>query len=179
MRLGQVFTFLALQGAMIIAPALVYAADTAEKKGGIPQLDPTYYPSQIFWLIVYFILMFVLMSKVALPPVAKMMDGRDDKVRHDLENANRARTETDEIQSLYNRALRDADEEARTRLNQVVQQAKSAHEKALSETQGRLAEKIAESEQFLTQEKDAMMKDVPAMVTRLSQTILGELKKSA
>lgn len=178
MRLGQAFTFLASLSVTAIMPAMVYAADTAEKKGGIPQLDPTYYPSQLFWLLICFVLMYGLMSKVALPPVAKMVDGRDNKVRRDLEDAHRARTETDEIQSLYNRALRDAEEEAHTHLNQIIQQAKAEHEKSLTETRDRLADKIAESEQFLANEKVTMLNDVPAMVDRLGKTILGELKKA-
>lgn len=179
MRSGQVFSFLSSFGVMLVAPAISYAAEAAEKKAGVPQLDPTYYPSQLFWLLVCFVLMYGLMAKVALPPVADMLDKRDDKVRRDLENAHRARTESEEIQSLYNRSLRDADEEARTFINQIVQQAKTKHEKSLSETQDRLADKISETEQFLANEKATMLKDVPAMVDRLSGTILGELKKAA
>lgn len=177
MRSGQVTSFLALFTATFIAPAMVYAADVAEKKAGVPQLDPTYFPSQIFWLLIYFVLMYGLMSKVALPKVARVMESRDDKIRRDLENAHRARTESEELQSLYNRSLRDADEEARTFLNRVIQDAKAKQEKALQETQGRLVQKISESEQFLGTEKASMLKDVPAMAERLGKTILGELKK--
>lgn len=178
MRSGQVSIFLASFSVSAFAPALVFAADSAEKQGGVPQLDPTYYPSQLFWLIICFTLMYVLLSKVALPPVERMMDRRDDKVRIDLESAHRARTETEEVESLYNRSLRDADEEARTCINKIVEKAKTEHDKALKEAQSRLSDKISETEQFLLGEKNSMLKDVPAMAERLSGTILGELKKA-
>jgi F-type H+-transporting ATPase subunit b len=179
---GRVNTLL-LSLLVFTAPAIAWAAEAApateEGGGSMPQLDPTFYPSQIFWLIITCALMFALMSKVALPRVARMVQFRDDQVRRDLEKAYRLRREAEDMQIIYTRSLRDADEKAKTMLDKIVNEARAKHAKAMEETQDRITQTIAETEQFLRGEKEVLLKEATHMADRLSKTIVSTLSAKA
>ena len=56
-------------------------------EAGMPQLDPTYWPSQAFWLIVIFLSIYLLIDKIFIPKIKSNIDTREDKIRKDLEEA--------------------------------------------------------------------------------------------
>ena len=62
----------------------LYAAEA-----GMPQLDPTYWASQAFWLILVFSILYVSISKFYLPKIKENLDNRENKIKEDLENANK------------------------------------------------------------------------------------------
>ena len=61
----------------------LYAAEA-----GMPQLDPTYWASQGFWLILIFTILYISISKFYLPKIKNNLDNRENKIKEDLENAN-------------------------------------------------------------------------------------------
>lgn len=174
-----------MQGsAVLMAALLAPVAAFAETHEGhaaagpaMPQLNTAYYPGQIFWLLVTGVLMYLIMSKLALPRVARMVQSREDRVRSDLEKAHRLRSEAEDTQAVYMRSLRDADENARFMLDRIVNEARAKQAKALEETNTRLAKKIAETDSFLKGEKEVLLKEAPNMGARLSQSMLGALGK--
>lgn len=171
---------------LVVAGATAaYATDHAEhlhelaqaEAAGIPQLDPTYYPSQIFWLAILFILMYALMSRVALPLVMRVVEGRDEQVRRDLETAHRLRAETEDMTVLYNSTLRDASEEGVARINRLLAETREKYQTAHAETQARLEQKISDTEQFLASEQEALVRAIPEIATKAGDAILARLKK--
>ena len=60
----------------------LYAAEA-----GMPQLDPTYWASQAFWLILIFSILYLSIAKFYLPKIKKNLDDRDNKIKDDLDEA--------------------------------------------------------------------------------------------
>ena len=58
-------------------------------EAGMPQLDPTYWASQVFWLILVFSILYISISKFYLPKIKNNLDNRENKIKEDLENANK------------------------------------------------------------------------------------------
>ena len=58
-------------------------------EAGMPQLDPTYWASQAFWLILVFTILYISISKLYLPKIKDNLDNRERKIKEDLENANK------------------------------------------------------------------------------------------
>ena len=77
-------SFLILFVAIIATNFNLYAAEA-----GMPQLDPTYWASQAFWLILVFSILYVSISKFYLPKIKENLDNRENKIKEDLENANK------------------------------------------------------------------------------------------
>src|SRR3546814_6905695 len=80
-----------LSSPMLVPPAL--AATGGSGSGGLPQLDADTYPTQIFWLVVTFVILYLIMSKVALPRIAEVLEERQERVADDIETAERLRSE--------------------------------------------------------------------------------------
>ena len=53
----------------------------------MPQLDPKYWASQAFWLIIIFLSIYFLIAKIFIPKIKGNIDAREDKIRKDLEEA--------------------------------------------------------------------------------------------
>ena len=94
----------------------------------MPQLDPEYWPSQVFWLIIIFITIYVLISKIFIPKIKGSIDMREDKIRKDLEEAKtfkeQAELKLKEYNSLMETAKLDVKKitsKSRQKLNEDMQ----------------------------------------------------------
>lgn len=76
--------------------------------GGLPQLDMSTYPSQIFWLAVTFGFLYLVMSRVVLPRLGGAIEERRDRIADDLDQAAEFRRKSEEAEAAYNAALADA-----------------------------------------------------------------------
>ena len=64
-------------------------------EAGMPQLDPTYWASQAFWLILVFVILYISISKFYLPKIKGNLDNRENKIKEDLENANKFKEQSE------------------------------------------------------------------------------------
>ncbi len=92
---------------------MIAAAAAAEPHGeaasaSLPQLDPTWWPSQIFWLAVTFGVLYWLMAGRFLPSLGGAIEQRRDRMADDLDQAAEFRRQAEEAESAYNKALADA-----------------------------------------------------------------------
>ena len=62
--------------------------DLFAAEAGMPQLDPTYWASQAFWLILVFTILYVSIAKLYLPKIKDNLDDRENKIKNDLDAAN-------------------------------------------------------------------------------------------
>ena len=61
----------------------------------MPQLDPKYWASQAFWLILVFTILYISISKFYLPKIKDNLDNRENKIKEDLENANKFKEQSE------------------------------------------------------------------------------------
>lgn len=86
----------------------------------MPQLDLSTFPSQVFWLAVIFVLLYLLMAKVGLPRVAAMIDARKARIEGDLERAAQMKAEAEAVMAAYERSLADARAQAQATLKEAM-----------------------------------------------------------
>lgn len=165
--------------ALVLIALLAAPMARAAEDVGMPQLDSTWFASQIFWLIVTGLTLYVLMAKFALPAASKMVELRDAQVRQDLEAAYALKQQAEDIKIDYSKQLRDADERAHTLVNDLVIELKAKQTSALAKSTAATQGKIADAERHLRAEKETVLRDAPEMSKRLAKTILTELSKEA
>ena len=95
--------FFALLTSLLLIEKNLYAAEA-----GMPQLDPEYWPSQVFWLIIIFLTIYILISKIFIPKIKSSIDMREDKVRKDLEEAKTCREQAELKLKEYNSLMETA-----------------------------------------------------------------------
>lgn len=97
-----------------LAIAMAAAAETAAEAhgesggAGLPQFDPSSWPSQLFWLAIFFGLLYWLMSTVFLPKIGGTIEERRDRIADDLDQAADFRQQAEDAEKAYNAALADA-----------------------------------------------------------------------
>ena len=73
----------------LIIAILAIQSDLFAAEAGMPQLDPTYWASQAFWLILIFTILYISISKFYLQKIKNNLDNRENKIKEDLDAANR------------------------------------------------------------------------------------------
>ena len=143
--------------------------------GAFPPMDTSTFPSQIFWLVVFFGLLYLLMSKWALPRMAAVLDRRAARIEGDLARAQALKEETEAAVQAYEKALTDARAKAqaiavetRGRMTAEMDAERQAVEKTL-------AAKIGEAEASIAAAKAKAMKDVGEVAADSAAAIVAEL----
>jgi F-type H+-transporting ATPase subunit b len=141
----------------------------------MPQLDTTYYLSQIFWLVVTFALLYLLMAKVALPRVAEVLEARQARIAADLDRASAMRREAEEALAAYERRL----EESRARAHQLYMETADAiaRESAARQQQleAELGERLREAETRIAAARDAALAELHQVAADVAQAATEKL----
>ena len=95
----------------LIFTLFIINTDLFAAEAGMPQLDPTYWASQAFWLVLVFLILYTATSKVYLPKIKKNLDDRDNKIKEDLDNANRFKDESEKKLKEYETIILNAKKE--------------------------------------------------------------------
>lgn len=94
----------------IAAAAASEAPPGAEEaaSAGLPQFDPTSFPSQLFWLTVTFGSLYWVMSSIILPRLGGTIEERRDRIADDFDQAAEFKRQAEEAERRYNQSLADA-----------------------------------------------------------------------
>ncbi len=143
-----------------------HGAAGGEAATGMPQLDFSTFPNQIFWLLVTLVIIYMVLSRVALPRIASVLAERQGTITNDIAAAEELKQRAAEAEAAYDKALADARAEA----GRIAAEAKAemqaqvavAMEKADAEISARTAEsevRIAEIREGAIQAVREVAKD--------------------
>ncbi|MDG1010258.1 MAG: F0F1 ATP synthase subunit B' [Amylibacter sp.] len=121
------------------------ATETTEHAQGMPQLDFSTFPNQIFWLVVTLIVIYLLMSRVALPRIASVLTERHGAIQSDLDKADEMKVKAVEAEIAYNQALVDARSEAQSIVAHARAEIQKDLDVAMLKADAEIAVKTAES----------------------------------
>ena len=93
-----------------------FGAQSAES-GGMPQLNPEFWISQIFWLILTFGLLFIILSKFILPKISNNLETRKSQILENIETADKQREETEKKVKEFDKIINDTKVEAKNFFN--------------------------------------------------------------
>jgi F-type H+-transporting ATPase subunit b len=145
----------------------------------VPQLDPTWFVSQLFWLAVTFTLLYIALSRVVLPPLMSVIGARKGAVADDLETAQRYKAEAEAAKTAYEHTLLQAREMAQALLNESEAASKARTAETMKVMDQKLAERLADAGQALAKKKQQLMNDLTPVAVELSSLIVEKITKRA
>ena len=80
-------------------------------EAGMPQLDPKYWASQAFWLILVFTILYISIAKFYLPKIKNNLDNRENRIKDDLDDANKFKELSETKLKEYEKILEEAKKE--------------------------------------------------------------------
>ena len=98
---------------------LFFSYVESAESGGMPQLNPEFWFSQIFWLIITFGIMFVLLSKLILPKISENLEIRKAQILENIEAAEKQREESDKKLEEYEKLIANSKNEAKNYFNKA------------------------------------------------------------
>ncbi len=126
----------------------------------MPQLDPSLFPTQLFWLFVTFLALFLIAWKVALPRITEVLDARQNRIDGDLEKAQAVKEEAEGVIAAYEKTLADASLQAQDIHRQVVQTLTDERTKRQDELSRKLSAQARDAESRISSEKQRAVENI-------------------
>lgn len=137
------------------------AAEVAAGAGpGMPQLNPEYFGNQIFWLLVTLVVIYFVLSRVALPRIAGILAERQGTITNDIAAAEDLKVKAQEAEAAYEKALADARAEAQRIAGETRAAIQADLDSAIEKADAEIAAKASESEQAIAAIRDGAQEAV-------------------
>jgi len=143
----------------------------AAESGGMPQLNPEFWVSQIFWLTITFGILYLVLSKLILPKISANLESRKSQISDNIEAADKQREESDAKLREYEEIITKSKIEAKNIFNQ-------AREKVLKDINAKrdvLDKQIDEEIGKAENEINKLRKDAPIKINKIAIETASEL----
>ncbi len=126
----------------------------------MPQLEVSTFVSQVFWLIVCFSILYYLLSKKALPRVAETLEARADRIRADLDEAQRLKKDAEDAFGRYEQVLAEAQGKAQAQIAETQAKLQAEVADAQAKLDEKLAKQVTEAEERIAKARANALKDL-------------------
>ncbi len=141
----------------------------------MPQLDPTSFSPQLFWLAIAFILLYLLMSRLVLPRVAKVLGQREERIQGNLEKAEKLKAEADAVLAAYQKSMADARAQAHDALAQAAHDIAASTAAREADFAKKLAEQTAAAESRIKASKAEALADIRTIAGDIASAMTSKL----
>jgi F-type H+-transporting ATPase subunit b len=141
----------------------------------MPQLDAATFPTQVFWLAISFLVLYVLMSRLGLPRIRRIIDERRGRVAGDLERAGQMKSETEAVIAAYEKKLAEARAEAQRTLKETTERLNAEAAERLRAVAQKLAGETAAAEKRIAEAKSAALANVRTIAVDVARAATSKL----
>jgi len=156
---GFILAFLAIQNNLFAAEA------------GMPQLDPKYWASQAFWLILVFTILYISIAKFYLPKIKDNLDNRENRIKDDLNDANKFKELSEIKLKEYEKIL----EEAKKEVIKIQIESKNILEKDIQTKKGAIEKEIEKEIAKAQKEISDLKKNSISDIQKISENIASNI----
>jgi len=145
----------------------------AAESGGMPQLNPEFWVSQIFWLLITFGILYLVLSKLILPKISKNLESRKSQISENIEAAEKHRKNSDSKLKEYDDIILKSKLEA----NNIFKEAREKVIKDINSKKENLDKQIDEEIKKTEQELEVFKKSSPEKINKIAIETSTELLK--
>ena len=142
---------------------------------GMPQLEFSTFPNQIFWLVIALLAIYFILSRIAMPRIAAVLAERQGTITNDVAAAEELKLKAVEAEEAYDKALADA----RAQAHQIVAEAKAEIQADLDveiqKADAEIAAKTAESEKAIAAIRDSAAESVREVAKDTAKELVAVL----
>src|SRR5262245_43849035 len=151
----------------------------SERGQGFPPFDSHTFASQLFWLALAFIALYLLMSRIALPRIGSILEARRQRIQDDLAEAQRFKDASDAAIAAHEKALAEARGRAQALANETRAKAAAAAEARRKEVDAKLHARITEAEKAIAGTRSAALANVRSIAGEAAGAIVERLTGTA
>ena len=143
----------------------------AAESGGMPQLDPEFWISQIFWLVLTFGVLYIVLSKLILPKISSNLELRKSQIQENIEAAEKQREDSETKLKEYDRIIL----KSKTEANSMFNQAREKAIKDINAKRGVLDKQIDDEISKAEEEIQALRDNAPDKINKIAIDTSSEL----
>jgi F-type H+-transporting ATPase subunit b len=174
-------------GVVVQEPAAAPAAadgthettEHSEAPVGFPPFDASTFASQLLWFAITFAVLYVVVSRVAIPQIGSIIDKRRARIDGDLKEAERLRSETDKAIAAYEAALADARKNAHSIAEETRTSIKADLDGKRKVVEDDLGKKVAEAEARIQANKNEALGRVGEIAADTAAALVTQLTGEA
>ena len=141
----------------------------------MPQLEITTYPSQIFWLVISFLLLYLIMSRIIIHRISSVIKSRETEIKNNIHISEQMYKDTEIINDEYEETKKNIENEARQIINHLKETTNKKITKSTELLKKRLEQKLEKNEQEIINKKKKALKEINKISLNLSEEILKKL----
>ena len=143
----------------------------------MPQLNPEFFISQLFWLTVTFLFLLLFLWRISLPRISEVLEKREMKINNDIEEAKKIQSEAEEIQAQIEKQISEARIHSTTEVKKSLLnlQKKASDELLLLDKE--IEKNIDKSMASIEKNKNESLNQIGSEVVNITKLILTKLTK--
>jgi F-type H+-transporting ATPase subunit b len=138
------------------------------ESGGLPQFDPSSFSSQVVWLAIVFVALYVIFSRLSLPKISSVLETRENKIQGDRDVAEQMKNEAVATLEAYEKSLGDARAEAARISTDTTQNIKTQAEQSLHAFKDKAEGQMSALEASLNDSKHQAMDEMNTIAAEIA-----------
>ena len=141
----------------------------------MPQLNPEFYISQVFWLVITFSFLLIFLWRISLPRINSVLEKREDKINNEIQTAKNLQTEAEAIQDKIDQELSASREQVEKLIKETTKNLQINISNQLKKNDIELTNKIDESEKTIKKNKNDNLEGIKIQIQEITKLILSKL----
>ena len=141
----------------------------------MPQLNPEFFISQLFWLTIFFVFLFVFLWKVSLPRIATVLEKRQSKIDDNLSKAKELQEQANVIEKSINNQINNAKLETDEKIRKTITTLQEEASSELLSIDKELEQKVLDSEKEILKKKDEQMKLINEEIAKITKITVSKI----
>jgi F-type H+-transporting ATPase subunit b len=146
-----------------------------EHGGGFPPFQKETFASQIVWLVITFVALYLLISRIAVPRIGGIIEARSKRIEGDFAEAERAKSDSEAALAAYEKSLNDARTRAQAIGAEIREKLNAEAEERRKALEARLNAQLAEADTSIAATKSAAMANVRGIAVDAASAIVERL----
>ena len=141
----------------------------------MPQLNPEFFVTQLFWLVVTFSFLLVFLWRISLPRIGNVLEKRERKINEDLTAAKELQSEAENIQDRIENQLKQARSDASELIKSSSASLQDKAQIEISKLEKELDDKINDSSEKIEKSKNESLNQIQAQINEITKLTLSKV----
>ena len=141
----------------------------------MPQLNPEFFVSQLFWLVVTFSFLLVFLWRISLPRIGNILEKRERKINEDLTAAKELQSEAENIQDKIEQQLKQARSDASELIKSSSASFQDKAQNEITKLEKELDEKITDSSNKIEKSKNESLNQIQSQINEITKLTLSKV----
>ena len=141
----------------------------------MPQLNPEFFITQLFWLVVTFSFLLVFLWRISLPRIGNILEKRERKINEDLTAAKELQSEAENIQDKIEQQLKQARSDASELIKSSSASFQDKAQYEITKLEKELDEKITDSSNKIEKSKNESLNQIQSQINEITKLTLSKV----